>query len=96
MTIFTSNRRERLLQNSLLSSRFDNLLVFSIPPCSQKVISQGSVLASILLGAFLPVEVFNDMVRGLFTPLFSTEKLPRTSVLTEASQFASQRLPFLW
>lgn len=52
MTIFTSNRRERLLQNSLLSSRFDNLLVFSISPCSQKVISQGSVLASILLGAF--------------------------------------------
>lgn len=58
----------------LLSSRFDNLSIFSVPPAHRKQAAKAVCSLLFFWALPMPVEVFNDIVRRLFTPPFSTEK----------------------
>ena len=84
----------------LLSSRFDNLLIFSVPSCSQKAINQGCALAPVPPGAFCQCQwKYLMTLWGDYSLPSSPQRSPpvcSTPVLMETSQFASPWIPFGW
>lgn len=96
MTIFTSNRHERLLQNSLSFLQVWQSIGIFPSSCSQKTISQGCALTSVFLDAFCQ---WKYLMTGwgdylLCSTLQRSSPAYGISVLTE--RLAFQDLPSPW